>query len=127
MYEFYNPNPYGKMTGDCVVRAICKALNANWLDVYLGLCLDGASFGDWGNTNGVWSAYLAERNFERQVIPNTCPNCYTIADFASDNPEGTFILATGTHAVCVKDGVIYDTWDSGNEVPIYYFKEAKQE
>lgn len=122
MYEYYNPNPMGIMTGDCVVRAICKALDAEWLDVYLGLCLDGAKFGDWGNTNGVWSAYLTDRGFERQAIPNTCPNCYTVEDFAKDNPKGTFIIATGTHAVCIKDGVIYDSWNSSKEVPVYYFR-----
>ena len=125
MYEYYNPNPKGIMTGDCVVRAICKALDAEWLDVYLGLCLDGAEFGDWGNTNGVWSAYLADRGFERHTIPSTCPNCYTMEDFSKDNPKGTFIVATGTHAVCIKDGVIYDSWNSSKEVPIYYFREVK--
>lgn len=125
MYKYYNPNPAGKKTGDCVVRAICKALDASWLDVYLGLCLDGARLGDWGNTNNVWSAYLKDRGFERQVIPNTCPDCYTIQDFASDNPDGTFIVATGTHAVCVKDGVIYDSWNSSQQVPIYFFKKGK--
>ena len=124
MYEYYNPNPSGKKTGDCVVRAICKALDAPWIDVYLGLCFDGARSGDWGNVNSIWSAYLKERGFERQAIPNTCPDCYTVADFASDNPKGTFVLATGTHAVCVKDGVIYDSWDSSEEVPIYYFREV---
>lgn len=125
MYEYYNPNPLGKITGDCVVRAICKALDAQWADVYLGLCLDGLKSGDWGNVNNIWSAYLRDRGFERQVIPNTCPDCYTIADFAQDNPEGTYVVATGTHAVCVKDGTIYDSWDSSQEVPIYYFKEAQ--
>ena len=127
MYKYYNPNPLGKRTGDCVVRAICKATNAGWLDIYLGLCLDGAYMGDWGNTNSVWSAYLRDKGFERQTIPNTCPDCYTIEDFANDNPKGTFIVATGSHAVCIKDGVIYDSWDSSREVPVYYFKEAKQE
>ena len=124
MYEYYNPNPYGRTTGDCVIRAICKALDAPWLDIYWGLCFDGAEFGDWGNVNGVWSKYLKERGFERQTIPNTCPDCYTVANFASDHPKGIYILATGTHAVCVKDGTIYDSWNSSEEVPIYYFQEV---
>lgn len=124
-YEYYNPNPVGKRTGDCVVRALCKALDSDWIDVYMGLCLDGIGVGDWGNTNSVWSAYLRKRGFEREVIPNTCPDCYTIEDFASDHPEGTYVVATGTHAVCVKDGTIYDTWNSSKEIPTYYFKEVQ--
>ena len=124
MYIYYNPNPQGKVTGDCVIRAICKALDADWLTVYLSLCIEGAKHADWGNTNSIWAQYLRERGFQRASIPNTCPDCYTVRDFTTDHPQGTYIVATGTHAVCVKDGNIYDTWDSSDEVPMYYFKEG---
>jgi len=33
------------------------------------------------------------------------------------------ILATGTHVIAVGDGNYYDTWDSGQEVPIYYWRK----
>ena len=126
MYQYYNPNPYGKRTGDCVIRAICKATGHDWLDVYLGLCIEGAHNGDWGNTNSVWSAYLRNKGFVRQVIPNTCPDCYKIEDFCRDHPKGTYILATGSHAVCLQDGVVYDSWDSSQEIPVYFFEEDKK-
>ena len=41
--------------------------------------------------------------------------------FAKDHPEGTYIVATGSHVVCVQDGDYYDTWDSGHDVPSYFF------
>ncbi len=126
MYKYYNPNPIGARTGDCVIRAICKAFDTEWQEVYLALSLEGIKAGEWGNANSVWDAYLRKRGYERKVIPNTCPDCYTIADFAEEHPKGTFIVATGAHAVCVKDGTIYDSWDSSNETPIYYFKERVQ-
>jgi hypothetical protein len=44
-------------------------------------------------------------------------------DFAADNPIGTFVLGTGTHAICVKQGNYYDTADSGDEVPVYVWKK----
>lgn len=125
MFVYYNPNPKDKHTGDCVIRAICKALDAEWLDVYLALCLLGAEIGDWGNVNSVWDRYLKERGFTREVIPNTCPQCYTIADFCRDHAEGTYILATGTHAVCVDAGRVYDTWDSSNEIPLYFYEKRE--
>lgn len=125
MYEYYNPNPVGARTGDCVIRAICKAFDADWVDIYIALSLEGLRLGEWGNANSVWDVYLRKHGYERGVIPNTCPDCYTIGDFADDNPKGIYIIATGSHAVCVKDGVIYDSWDSSKEIPIYYFKEAK--
>ena len=42
-----------------------------------------------------------------------------------DNPEGKYLLATGTHVVTVIDGDYYDTWDSGDEIPIYYFTKEE--
>jgi hypothetical protein len=33
------------------------------------------------------------------------------------------MLATGTHVVAVIDGNYYDTWDSGDEVPIALWKK----
>ena len=124
MFKYYNPNPIGAKTGDCVIRAICMAMDAEWQDIYIALCVEGLKVCEWGNANSVWGAYLRKHGFTRSAIPNTCPDCYTIADFCRENPTGTYILATGTHAVCVQDGTIYDTWDSSAEIPIYYFKEA---
>jgi hypothetical protein len=47
---------------------------------------------------------------------------YTIRDFCRDHNKGTYILATGTHVVAVKNGDYIDTWDSGAEIPIFYFE-----
>lgn len=77
---------------------------------------------DWGNSDPVWGAYLRSRGFSRSVIPNSCPDCYTIADFAENHPRGEYVLGTGKHAVAVVDGVIYDTWDSSREIPIFYYE-----
>ena len=71
----------------------------------------------------VWGAYLYSQGFKRAVIPNTCPDCYTVKDFCRDYQVGTFILGIGDHVVCVKDGDYYDAWDSGREVPVFYFRK----
>ena len=121
VYEYYNTNPLGKNVGDCVIRALSKALNMSWQDVYIDLCVQGLYMADLPSSNAVWGAYLQDKGFKRYIIPNICPNCYTIADFATDNNVGCYIVATGTHVVCVDNGVIFDSWQSENEVPIYYF------
>ena len=75
----------------------------------------------WGDFNYVWSAYLEYLGFERYKLPSN--PTYSVADFASDHPSGTYILGTGSHAVAVVDGNIIDSWDSSGEIPKYYFRK----
>lgn len=121
-YKYYNPNKNGNSVGDCVVRAISKATNQSWDETYWDLCDIGFLMGDWGNSNRVWDTYLRDCGFIRKVIPDTCPDCYTVRDFCIDHPYGTFVLATGNHTVAVINGNHYDSWDSHNEVPIFYYE-----
>lgn len=125
MFIMKNPNPINKFTSDCVVRALCLAQNQSWDDTYWELCEAGFQMGDWGSSNAVWGAYLKNKGFMRYIIPNTCPYCYTVKQFCIDNPLGTYILATGSHVICIIDGNYLDTWDSGDEVPIYYWKKER--
>ena len=122
-YKYYNPNPTGNDTGDCVIRAISKVMNQSWDETYWDLCDQGFLMGDWGDSNRIWDTYLRDNGFVRRVISNTCPNCYTVKEFCHDNPYGVFILATGNHVVAIVNGNYYDSWDSGNEVPIYYYTQ----
>jgi len=122
MFIEYNANPRGINTGDCVIRAISKALDTEWEQVYMALTVKGLEKAMWGDTNAVWEKYLRENGFEQHALPDTCPDCYTIADFADDHRTGTFIVATGSHVVTVQDGNYFDSWDSGNLIPSYYFE-----
>lgn len=124
-YAFYNPNPAHKRVGDCTVRAISKALDQSWETTFLGLVLKSLAMFDMPSANDVWGAYLREKGFTRQIIPDTCPDCYTVSDFAADHPAGTYILALPKHVVCVQDGVLYDSWDSQEETPLYYWKRRR--
>lgn len=119
-YKYYNP--IGIDTGDCVVRALSKALNQSWDITYWDLCGSGYFMRDWGNSNRVWDAYLRDNGFKRRVIPNTCPDCYTIKDFCEEHPYGIYVLATGDHAVAAIDGSYYDSFDSGSLTPIFYYE-----
>lgn len=124
-YVNYNPNPKRKLVGDCVIRAISKTLNKDWEDTYMDIVLQGFSMHDMPSSNAVWGAYLLNHGFKRYVIPDTCPDCYTVNQFCLDNPDLTGILATGTHVIAVANGDYFDTWDSGNEVPIYYWRKER--
>ena len=125
MYQYWNPSPIGAKVGDCSVRAVSKALNVDWETAYTMLCLKGFELFDMPNSNAVINALLVEKGYKRDVIPNTCPNCFTIGDFAEAHPEGTYVLGTGDHIVTVSDGVINDSWDSSYEIPIFFWQKGE--
>lgn len=123
-YKKYNSNPERKNVGDCAVRAISIATDQSWEETYIGLSLQGFLMGDMPSANSVWGAYLRGKGFTRHVIPDKYPDCYTVSDFADDNPHGTYLLALSGHVVCLKDGNWIDSWDSGSEIPLYYWKKG---
>lgn len=117
----YNANPQSNRTGDCVIRAVSKLLGYDWERTYIELCLQGFIMADMPNSNHVWGAYLKNKGFKRAALPNECPDCYTVRDFCEDNPHGRYLMAISGHVVAVINGEYYDTWDSGDEVPVYYW------
>lgn len=121
----YNPNPVGRSVGDCSVRAIAKALRIDWEAAYIMLALNGFSMGDMPSSDSVWGATLRQNGFYRDSIPDACPDCYTAKDFCRDHPVGTYVLGFGGHVATVKNGDLYDSWDSSNEVPQYYWYEKE--
>lgn len=123
-YQHYEPNPIRTGAGDCVIRAICKAENKDWGTIYMDLSVEGMSLGELPNANMVWDSYLRRKGYKRYAIPNTCPDCYTVEQFAADYPVGTYILGTGTHAVTVRNGILYDSYDSSGKTPLYYYRKG---
>lgn len=125
MYSYYNANPYKIRVGDCVIRAISKALNQSWEDTYIDLTIQGYLMGDLLSSNAVWDAYLKSKGFKRHIVPNDCPECYTIEDFCNEHPKGIFVIGTGTHCVTIENGCVFDTWNSSGEIPIYYYHKGE--
>ena len=122
-FRFFNPNPYGQFVGDCTIRAICKLVDKDWDIVYAGTVCQGFLRKDMPSGNKVWRSYLRKQGYTCEFIPDTCPDCYTVRDFCYDHPTGRFLLALDGHAVTVVDGDYYDTWDSGDEIPFYYWRK----
>ena len=122
-FYFFNPNPKNQRVGDCAVRAISKATNQSWKDAYIGLCSEGLAIKDMPSSNIVWGNYLRRFGFEEKSIPHICPACVTVSGFAEDHPEGRFVLATQNHVVAVINGDYYDTWDSGDEIVLYFYEK----
>ena len=127
MYNYYNPNPKGRMVGDCSIRAISKALNVDWQMAYALIASKGYDMCDMPSSNSVWGAVLADHGFARASLPNTCPpECYSAGDFCADNPKGVYVLGFGTHVATVVEGDLFDSWNSTNEIPQYYWYRKEE-
>lgn len=120
-YIEYNPNPAGRRVGDCAVRAISKALKIDWESAYLKLAMNGFAMGDMPSADSVWGATLRQNGFYRKSIPNSFPEDYTVKDFCRDYPYGTYVLGFGGHTATVVDGNLYDSWNSLNEIPQFFW------
>ena len=123
MWMRCNPNPARKEVPDCVIRAIAIALGKSWLEVSDELYFWYArkEFSVTCDDN-IWGHYLYDHGFKPFLIPFECPKCITINAFTKMYPKGTYIIGTGSHAVAVIDGDYYDSWDSGNEIPSFFWK-----
>lgn len=104
-----------------MIRAIAVATNQSWLDVYDELFLYGREEFDMPSSNTTWGLMLYDMGFEPFVLPDACPECVTVREFARMFPVGRYIVGTGDHAVAVIDGNWIDTFDSGELVPSYFF------
>ena len=126
VWVWYNPSPVGKNVGDCAVRAVAKALDTDWETAYALIAAAGFSLGDVISSNAVWGSVLRQHVFMRSAIPPTCPDCYSAEDFARDHPRGIYVLGFGNHVSTVKDGKLYDSWDSSKEIPQYYWAKERK-
>ena len=120
-YRNLNTNPDGNDSEDCTVRAISLFLNKPWDDIYWDLSIEGFIMKRILVEDLVWSRYLEKQGCSFSRIPNECPMCYTVSQFAKEHNYGRYLLKVKSHVVCVSNGYYYDTWDSGNEIVLYYW------
>lgn len=124
-YVFKNENPHGKFVDDCVIRAIATVTGKSWDDVFLELTIEAYIQKDRIDANYVWGNYLLNNGFVKRQLPNTCPNCYTVREFARDNRWGIFVVGDGTHAIAVVDGCYIDTYDCGDRTVLFYYEKER--
>lgn len=121
IWREWNDNPAGRRVGDCAVRAVSVALGIDWETAFVMIAANAYQMGDMPSSDSVWGSVLRQHGFYRAAIPNSCPECYTAGDFARDHPAGVFVLGFGGHVATIRDGLLYDSWNSENEIPQYYW------
>lgn len=121
MFVEYNANPVSNRVEDCAVRAVAVALDIPWDDAFDLIAKNAKQMGTMMHSNAAWGSVLRQHGFIREVVPDTCPDCYTAYDFCMDHPKGIYVLGFGSHVATVINGNLIDTWDSSFEIPQYYW------
>lgn len=107
--------------GDCVCRAICNATGEDYKKIYdminqqakserKGRRKRGISNARSGVYKENYSKILAELGWEWHPTMTIGSGCHTHLN-ENDLPNGVLIIRVSKHLTCVKDGVLYDTYD----------------
>ena len=126
-FEYYNANPKNKKTTDCVIRAICTALDQTYEQTLRDLTELQIKTGYDMSENKCYGKYLESKGWKKHKQPKKDDNTkYTGKEFCHAlNSEalalGKKVIAHigGHHIVCVKEtsGLrgtfkVHDIWDS---------------
>lgn len=111
MFQEFNAHPKGIKTTDCVVRAISKATNIEYMECRRKL---NQLKRDWGFTSYKDTKFLYKyfEGFPRLIFKAVRgePRLKG-SDFTALHPVGTFVLKMAGHVTVCVDGVILDIWD----------------
>lgn len=122
-FKKLNVNPKGIKACDCVVRALCYAMDKEWDEVYRDLCVLGCKMKRMPNEKQVYERYLEQQGWVKHKQPkNICNTKYTVKEFLDEYmPTGAiFIISVANHLTCaryngMKQYTLVDTWDCSSK------------
>lgn len=114
-FQFYNANPKNRAGGDCVVRAICTALNQSWEQTVRELTEVGIKHGYVLNDKKTYEKYLESKGWTKHKQPKKPDGTkYTGKEFCerARTYENYIAHIGGHHMVAIINAKVYDIWDS---------------
>lgn len=100
-----------KDVGDCAVRAIANATGKDYLEVYNAMkALNGGKSCRNGTPKKIDKKYLTSLGWKWHPTMQIGQGC-RVHLWDDELPDGVLVVQTAHHLTCVKDGVLYDTWD----------------
>lgn len=118
-FHYYNANPHNRKSGDCVIRAICTALNQSWEQTARDLTEVGIKYGYTANDKHTYEKYLASKGWVKHSQPKKADNTkYTGKEFCNiAKTSHPYIAHIGSHhIVAIINGKVNDIWDSTDGV-----------
>lgn len=113
-FHYHNQNPRGRLTTDCVIRAISAAAAISYNQVVMDLaalqCDTGYDDGD----VKLYDLYLRTLGFVKHKQPRKADNTkYTGAEFCERARTYERYIANigGGHVVAIIGGKVWDVWD----------------
>ena len=139
-FTFWNANPKGRITGDCVVRAIATATNIPYNDVVKGMTEVYLKTGYvWNDKKGI-EAYMKSIGWVKHQQPRKkdgtkytgkewSEHLYSIFDSHIEGEKNLHNMVTnigGHHTTAFIDGRCMDIWDCTNKCVGNYWTEGEQ-
>lgn len=120
VFTFYNANPKARLTTDCVIRAISTALEIPYINVLRDLLSLQIYTGyDIADTR-LYDQYLKKQGWIKMPQPKKDDKkkytgvewCKFLQYWNNDRYNKMIAHIGNGHIVAIKDGKIFDTWDS---------------
>lgn len=113
-FHYHNANPKNRITTDCVIRAISTATQIPYEQVVMEMAELQCRTGYDPSENKAVDLYLTSKGWYKHKQPRKSNNTkYTGKQFCVAYPP-TPIIANigGHHTVAIKEGKVWDIWDS---------------
>lgn len=133
MFEYYNNNPKGKHTSDCIIRSIALFTGKPYQQVMNDLIDLSVETGYHIADPVCFSVYMMRNHYKVHTVNDKIFTCddlckyVTEKDFTElpglteDNCNNLLVCIGAKHVTCVQNGIIYDTVNCGyGRITSYY-------
>ena len=111
-FTYYNRNPKGRITTDCVVRAMSTALSVPYEKVVMDMAKIQCESGlDDAEPKSIEKYLTANGWLKNRQPKHENGTKFTCKEFVKAHPKGKYILSLAHHLTYLEDGKIFDIWD----------------
>ena len=113
----YQPNPLGRNTLDCSIRAISKIFSVTWTEALDLIVACAKKYSEQTNCSANLNTLLYEKQHMHVYEPK---KKMTFEKFAYLHPTGTYALYSKGHICACVNGKLYDSWNSSCDKLLFY-------
>ena len=107
--KYFSVKYKSHLVGDCSIRAIAHGTGLDYKKVYTDLFKLAMEKGCMPNSERNYESYLFSMGWKKnKPIRNVYNKKLRLRNFKE---KGTYIILISGHLTCIKDGVLYDSWD----------------